>query len=372
MYWGVLFYGFSLVMVPIERDLKVSRLIVAGALSLGLLMTALVTPVVGRWIDRGRGVTVMRVGVCFAVAGLVSASCATNAAALVASWILVGGAMGAVLYEPAFGLIIRAVSDPEERLRALASVSIWGGLASTIFLPLMSVVLAALGWRWTEIAFAAVVLLAAWIMERYAFPKLIPSPGGASTTSQNGDPIPKGIVGLTTIFAAGTLAGVAVTTMLNPLLIERGHPAPLAAITLAFLGIMQLPGRMWLLGKSRSMTTATLGSFLLQSSGLALVAAGGRHLPLSMAGIALFGVGAGLSTLTRPWLVQSMFGVANAGRLNGKIARVQGLARAAGPVSAALLYGAGGGVAVFAFLALLMAAMIPLAAITLRPSYVPA
>jgi hypothetical protein len=54
-------------------------------------------------------------------------------------------------------------------------------------------------------------------------------------------------------------------------------------------------------------------------------------------GLSLFAMGAGLSTLIRPLVVQSQFGVDDAGRLNGRVARAQQLARAAGPVGAGML-----------------------------------
>ena len=50
------------------------------------------------------------------------------------------------------------------------------------------------------------------------------------------------------------------------------------------------------------------------------------------AGVAVFGLGSGLHTLSRPWLIQRLYGVAEVGRLNGEVARAQGFARAAGPL----------------------------------------
>ena len=53
----------------------------------------------------------------------------------------------------------------------------------------------------------------------------------------------------------------------------------------------------------------------------------------------------------RPYLVLVFYGQDRAGEMNGVFARPQQLARAAGPVSAAVLAGAGGYGAVFAGLA---------------------
>ena len=53
-----------------------------------------------------------------------------------------------------------------------------------------------------------------------------------------------------------------------------------------------------------------------------------------VAGALIFALGAGLTTLVRPHLVQTMFST-GVGHLNGRIARQQQLARAVGPLAVA-------------------------------------
>jgi hypothetical protein len=87
-------------------------------------------------------------------------------------------------------------------------------------------------------------------------------------------------------------------------------------------------------------------------------------------GVALFGAGAGLHTLARPWAMRSIYGVADAGRVNGVMARYEGLARATGPVVAALLYDQTGTVGVFGGLSAALLIMVPIAwsVVAPRPS----
>ena len=47
-----------------------------------------------------------------------------------------------------------------------------------------------------------------------------------------------------------------------------------------------------------------------------------------------FAAGSGLTTLARPYLVQSRFAPEHAGVVNGRLARAQQLTRAAGPIAA--------------------------------------
>ena len=53
--WGVLYYAFAVLLLPVERDLAVARWVVAGAFSLALLTSAGLAPTIGRWSDRGGG-----------------------------------------------------------------------------------------------------------------------------------------------------------------------------------------------------------------------------------------------------------------------------------------------------------------------------
>jgi hypothetical protein len=65
----------------------------------------------------------------------------------------------------------------------------------------------------------------------------------------------------------------------------------------------------------------------------------------------VFALGAGLTTLLRPHLIQAMVRSGAGGYLNGRIARHQQLARAVGPLAIAWLAGSVGYAAVFTVIA---------------------
>jgi hypothetical protein len=99
---------------------------------------------------------------------------------------------------------------------------------------------------------------------------------------------------------------------------------------------MQLPGRALMMQGlfSGSPFLLLAGSLGLQALGLTTWAL----IPSAVAafvGIAVFAIGSGLTALVRPYLVHSVFDGHASGYLNGRIAQVQQLARAAGPVLAA-------------------------------------
>ncbi len=86
--WGSIFYMFSLVLEPLERDLGLSRAQVSLAFSLGLLAEGLMAYPVGRWIDRGHERVVMTAGSVLAALCLLLHSRVNSLAGLYAVWLV--------------------------------------------------------------------------------------------------------------------------------------------------------------------------------------------------------------------------------------------------------------------------------------------
>jgi len=361
--WGVLYYAFAVLVQPLERELGVSTWIVTGAFSLALLMSAALAPAIGRWCDGDRGALVMQAGGLTAAGLLAAWTLMPGVLPLYVVWAGVGLCMAATLYEPAFVIVGRAFEDPARRLRALAAVTLFGGLASTVFLPVTALLVAALGWRGAVLVLAALVLVSTLVTRTFVFrQRRDAAPGSASeaprqaATDRESDP-PRFLF-LATMFALASLAGAAFTTNLVPALGERGISPTRAAMLGGLIGVMQLPGRALLMNGVLAGSPSRLlaVSLLLQAAGLGAVAFAPSMLTAAV-GTMVFALGAGLMTLARPHLIQAMFSVQIGGRLNGRIARQQQLARAAGPLAVAWLAGALGYATVFAVIGGAFAAM---------------
>lgn len=361
VYWGLLYYGFAVLLLPMQAGLGLHRTGVAGAFSVGLLLAALSAPRIGRWLDAGHAAAVFRAGAALAVAGLASLALARGVVGLVLGWSLVGLAMAGLLYEAAFALVGRAFDDAGERLRALAAVTVSGGLASTVFLPLVAWVVDSVGWRGALLLFAASVVAMAVLLERKVLPVLsrpvaVPEPPSAGVACRK---VP---LAARVVFPLATFAAAGLTTLLVPLLVQRGQAPFAAASALAGFGLAQLPGRLWLLGGRRRMSLPLLvwWPLVLQSAGLAIVAVSAGLVAAAL-GVAVFGLGAGLHTLARPWLLQGLAGPALSGRWNGEVARLQGFARAVGPVLVVAAAATLGMPVVLVVVALLLLASVPAA-----------
>lgn len=367
--WGVLYYAFGVLMIPVERDLDAARWVVAGAFSLALLVSAFASPAVGRLVDRGHGPLVVQAGGLTA-AGLLALWAFTQSVwQSYLIWSALGLCMAAILYEPVFAIVGRSIGDAGERLRAIATVTVFGGFAGTVFIPLTGVMAQQWGWRWAVVALAAVLALTTLVVHRYAFsvearsqeapsrqmsaPRQDVPPRQAVSPRQEVPPRLNLLIG---IFTLSSFTSVALATNLVPALIERDMSATTAAALGGLFGVMQVPGRLLFMRNSRAVSpmallTAALG---LQVAGL-LSLAGSRSFAAVAIGVALFATGSGLATLARPFLVLVFYGPERAGHMNGVFARPQQLARAAGPVSAAALAGMTGYGVVFAGLSALLA-----------------
>lgn len=337
--WGVLYYAFAALLLPIEAELGTPRSVVTGAFSLALLISALAAPAVGRLADRNHGARLMSAGGVLAAGLLFMWAVVPGIVSLYVVWAGLGLAMAATLYEPAFALVGRAHDEPVARLRALALVTLFGGLASTVFLPLTGGLVRIAGWRVAIVMLAVLLAASTWLTETIVFsrapldsndPRSREEPRPGSTA-----PVPH-LPFLLTVFGFVGFSSAAVIANLVPALGERGILPTAAAALGGTFGVMQLPGRALMMrGRGSASPFVLLAISLgLQATGLVTWALMPSAASVFI-GLALFAAGAGLTTLVRPYLVQTMFERHRAGYLNGRLAQAQQLARAAGPVVAA-------------------------------------
>ena len=362
--WGVLYYAFGVLLLPVEASLGAPRWVVAGAFSLGLLVSAMAAPSVGRLTDRGQGPVVMQAGGFIAAGLLIAWAVVPTLWMTYVVWAGLGLCMAAILYEPVFAIVGRAFNDAARRLRAIATVTIMGGLASTAFLPGTTWLVEQLGWQGAVIALAVIIAATTLFVSRLSFRDLTFSASELRAAVRGAPPDDAGLGAASvnrfvTVFALSSIVNSALASNIVAALVERRLSPSRAAFIGGLFGVMQLPGRVLMTHRSFSPAPLRLllVSFAMQVVGLIALTAGDGQAAMWL-GVIVFACGAGLTTLARPYLVLHLYGAERAGRVNGVIARGQQLARAAGPVSAAALANVTGYSVVFAALAaLLVAAM---------------
>ncbi len=344
--WGSVYYGFALLLEPLQRELGAGKDAVAGAFSVALLASGLCSIHVGRTIDRLGGRGVMTAGSLTAALLLALLSRVESLPALYAVWAGLGVAMAATLYEPAFAVLTQIFATGFRR--ALTVLTLFGGFASTVFWPLTTWLIERFGWRdatlWlASINFAVCVPLHFWLLPRARTARAAePSPAARTDHRPWRE---RHFQALALAFLAHYVVVSAVAAHLIALLLARGLSPGAAAGIGALIGPMQVAGRVVEFGASRRVRAGAVGriaAVLLPVSLLVLLLADGEFALLALFAV-LYGAGNGAMTVVRGALPVEMYGRAQYGAIAGALAMPGLLARALGPTLAALLWTAFGG-----------------------------
>jgi hypothetical protein len=155
--WGITYYlvgGFG---EAIGADLGWPREVVHGGFAVALLVMGLVSPLIGRAIDRHGGAPVMTAGSVVTAIGCVGLASADGLATYYAAWLCLGVAMRLTLYDAAFAALARIGGTAARR--PIAQITLLGGLASTVFWPLGHALMTEVGWRGAVLVYAGIALL---------------------------------------------------------------------------------------------------------------------------------------------------------------------------------------------------------------------
>jgi MFS family permease len=336
--WGAFYYSYSILALPMARDLGVAASTVAAAFSGSLLVSAVLAPRVGQLMDRHGARPVLLLGAVLGPLALGGIATASGVLPLLLLFAGLGVAQALSLYEPAFRAIVGWFPAARQRSRALLVLTSVAGFASAIFLPLTAFLFGRFGWR------GAVLVLAA-LAASVTLPIRLWLP---CTTPSAQHPAPLGgSFGKTRAFAATLGAGFAIqafaatgaTLCLVWLLVERGQTLEAAAAVAGLAGASQVPGRLLLSSLSGVLSTEVRLPALLVIQAGAVLGIATLTGPPRVACVMAFGAAAGVMTLERAAVVIEWFGRASFGAGSGQLAASCSFARASAPFAIELLHG---------------------------------
>ena len=339
--WGSSYYLPAVLAVPIERASGWPAPWIIGGLSVGLLISGLVSPHVGRTIERLGGRPVLAASAALLAVGLLGLALAPNVTAFVAAWAVVGLGMGCGLYDPAFALLGRAYG--EEARSLITGVTLFGGFASTVCWPLSAFLVEHLGWRGTCLAYAglhAAVLLPLYLI---ALPREVRrDPHARDAKAVLPAPVapvvPEGVVFWLLAFAL-TLASVVMTVVsvqLLDILQARGLSLAGAVSLGALIGPAQVGARVieFAVARRAHPVWVMLAAMTLVAGGLAMLLLGPALVAVVLI---LYGAGGGIRSIVRGTLPLALFGQDGYATVMGRLARPALVAQAASPALGALL-----------------------------------
>lgn len=354
--WGILYYGFAVMLKPMQAETHWDRGTITGAFSLALLVSGIASVPVGRWLDLYGARVIMTIGSCAGVLLVLAWSNVQTIPGFYLVWLGIGLTMATVLYEPAFTVI--ANWFVRKRTQALTILTIGGGFASVIYVPLSESLARQHGWRPALVILAAMLAIitiaphALVLRRRPADIGSVPDGEAASTrVSVAASDAQMGSVTmrvalrqaafwwLSLAFTFTLFTGIAITVHLIPYLTERGFSSEFAAAAVGLTGGSQIPGRLlfsWF-GRRMPRRMLTILLFGTQVVGLLILifspTTGGV-----IAFAVIYGAGAGASSPARAALVADLYGATHYGSINGAQTLVMTIARASAPITTAALY----------------------------------
>jgi MFS family permease len=339
--WGSSFYFPAVLAAPIVADTGWSLPWTVGGTSIGLLVAGLVSPRIGRLIDRHGGRPVLAASSILFALGLACIGAAPVLPVYLLGWVVVGMAMGAGLYDAAFAALGRLYGSTARG--PITNLTLFGGFASTVCWPLSAVLVETVGWRGTCFVYVALHLA-------IALPLQLVMPAGAAPDGTR----PKGtayrsaevaehvrnesaifvLVVLVLTIAAGV--GSVVVVHLLTFLQARGIEFAVAVSIGTLLGPAQVGARFIerLFGRHYHPVWTMIGACVLMAVGLTMLHYGFAFLTLA---IVLYAGGYGVSWIARGTLPLALFGPARYPILMGRLAFPSLIVQALAPSAGALL-----------------------------------
>jgi MFS family permease len=340
--WGAIYYTPVLIVPLIAKERGWSIAFAMGGLSFGLLATGLVSPYVGRTIDRVGGHIVMGIGSLLGAAGLVLITLASHPLAYFAVWALLGVAMASNLYDSAFATLGRIFGAAARR--PITALTLAGGFASTVSWPVTHFLLEGVGWQKTYVIYAAVLASLCAPLHAFALPRHR-AHSSVPARAADGKPVTvlpaKGAAFL--LVAAAFTAYAFVPSGLAAHLLAIFNREGIDAATVVWIGALfgpaQVGARLIEFSFGRNvhplwvarvaLTVLLCGFIMLALSGFTVAAAAAFAL--------MFGGANGLITITRGALPLALFGPVGYGRLIGRLAGPFQIMQAAAPLMMAFV-----------------------------------
>lgn len=325
--WAGMFYSFPALIAHWEADLGWSKTELAGAYTAALICSALFAPMMGRFIDRGHGRTILTT--CAVIGGVLVGLLSLVQAPwqFLILWLGIGVCMAGCLYEPCFAFVTRMMGG--QARRAITRITLVAGFAGTVSFPLAGFVSEAYGWRTAVMTFAVIILAVAIPLFRYGtgLPRPEDEPEAKKAAPDDTSDLRRAMGKATFWLLAVTFSMIGLThgiiiTHLLPMLAERDVPVATAVLAASMIGPMQVAGRVAMMAVERrvSMQVICAVSFLFMIGAISSLMGSMAWPGLLVLFVILQGSGYGVTSITRPVVTAEILGRAGFGAISGALA----------------------------------------------------
>jgi MFS family permease len=327
--WGLLWYPPSLTIPLIAAEYGWSLSFGMAGFSAGMLVGGLCAPTIGRSIDHLGGHVVMTAGSLAGAAGLVALTVASHPVSYFLTWMFLGIAMAASLYDSAFATLGRIFGI--EARRPITLLTFAGGFASTVGWPSTQFLIERVGWRGAYLIFAAILAFVAAPLHAFVLPRTraafpVTPVGTQASLSAEAAPARSALPLLAIVaiaFAAYAFITSGMSAHMLTMITRGGIDASTAVAIGALFGPAQVLSRLCEFsfgGKTHPLLIARF-AVVLVLAGFALLLSAGISTGTAITFVILFGLSNGLITVARGTVPLVLFGPVSYGQTVGKIAR---------------------------------------------------
>jgi predicted MFS family arabinose efflux permease len=335
--WGTSFDMLGVMGRVIAPDLGLANEIIFGGLTVMMIISALLGPRTGRWLERYGAARVLAAGSLMLTIGLLLLASANGIALYMLAWIVIGIGGALALTAPSYTAVVEREGPNSKRI--IAILMLFSGLSGTIFWPVLSLLNGHFGWRTTLIICAALQFCICLPLHLYALPK--PVAGHMSGGSADMPPLalsPPMQRKAFLLIAAATTISTFVTFGLAPSLLEifrqSGASATFALQLGSARGVIGISARFMdmLLGKrGNPVLSALMGTGLMVMSFVLLLVTP-PSTPVLVSFTLLYSFGAGVMAVARALLPLALFSRRDYGLHSARLSLPQNLANAIAPV----------------------------------------
>ena len=339
--WGSTYYLPAVLAEQITLDTGWPQAWVIAGLSVGLLVAALISPLVGRTINHKGGRTVLSLSAIAIGMGQLGLATSTTLVFYMIAWTLIGLGMGAGLYNAAFATLGRIYGS--EARNPITTLTLFGGFASTVCWPISAYLASNIGWRGTCVAYSAIMFFIVLPLYLFVVPQISKGFETVDQTSMQRqmEETPKRptLLIFATLSFTLTLAAFISSLLSVHLLtiLQAGGLSLAASVSLgALVGPSQVAARtiemafarfhhpIWT--KVASVNCLAIGLFALWGD-----------LTIIPIALVFYGAGIGLESVARGTVPLALFGSSEYATLIGKLAMPSMLAQALAPWIGAIL-----------------------------------
>jgi MFS family permease len=342
--WGTCYYGFAVLLPELEKAFSASRTSVSFAFTLSLLAGGVAAFGAGKAMQAGKYRPLMCYGSVVAGIGFLTLALSQALWQVCLAWIIIGVSNAATLYSPAFALLTRVF--PTDYRARITTLTLLGGLASTVFWPLQSFLVTEFGWRATcfiAAAFHWVICLPIHVRYIPALENkhLIPNQNKPLPASITLNPTQKRTVLLVISYMVfESLVQSGIGAHLLQIMASRGLSVVEAVGIASCFGLIQTAARGVILKLGSRVSAGNLARWvvLIAPASLLVLLLANQSVVMAVLFALLYGIGNGLSTIVRGTAIADLLSPAMVPKLSGTIEFSRAIASASGPFLAAWIY----------------------------------